>query len=231
MIETSAADAHHELLRCVSMRVLVLLAIAISSCAGEPPPRARERAATVPRPAEPAAEVAEPAVPEPASPAAPTEPDFTTPLPDDPCPPTRVHLAHRSATALPPLLTHASALRSEDGRHVRVFVADHPIERDAIGRVLDPNPGQARFEFDAVRTRRRPLEPGRLGPPGERRGGLTHVRIVTAGVLFTFGHRGIGRVELTEASAERICGRVDLDDGFGRVRGAFTAAVDGTIVR
>jgi len=100
-------------------------------------------------------------------------------------------------------------------------------ELDAVGRFATPGPGEARFEMDATRTRRGPLEACVLGAPDSRRGALTHVRLVTSGPLLTFGHRDIGRVELTEVGADRVCGRVELDDGFGRVRGAFMAPVIG----
>lgn len=160
-------------------------------------------------------------------PSAPGEPDFDAPLPDEACPPVQVRLSHRSATLLPAVLTHAVAFRAEDGRHVRVALSDVPLPLDAAGRFVAPGPGHARFEMDAVRTRRRPLSPRVLGPPGTRLGGLTHARVVTSGPLLPFGARNIGRVELTEVSPTRICGRIDLDDGFGRVRGGFTATVQG----
>ncbi len=166
---------------------------------------------------------------DPPPPAAPAEPDFDAPLPEEACPTTRVRLAHRSAEGLPAILDRAIALRAEDGRHVRVLLSDHELERDPLGRFVGPALGHARFELDAVRTYRRALEPGVLGPPDSRRGALTHVRVVSAGPLLTFGHRDIGTVELTELGAERVCGRVDLNDGFGRVRGGFTATVIGPL--
>jgi hypothetical protein len=213
------------------MRALAAIVL-LTACGGREPSRPAEAAEARARPAAQAASrsaetTAEPA-PEPAPPPT-SEPDFDAPFPTEPCAPTRVALAHRSAPDLP-LLTHAAALRRDDGRHVRVVIAGHPIERDARGRFRALTEGEARFELDAVRTRRGPLEPGALGLPGARRGGLTHVRIVTAGARFTFGHRGIGRVELTAVSGERVCGRVDLDDGFGRVRGAFVAPIAGMFV-
>lgn len=216
------------------MRTLLALLTLATSCCGSEPPHPSEPAAQRAQPSA-SAEASEPpsiaaatdeTAPEAAPPEAeaqPTEPDFAAPIPNEPCPETRVRLAHRSADALPPVLTHAAALRSDDGKHLRIVLADHPLERDARGRFQPVRGGRARFEFDAVRTRRRPLEPGRLRAPGDRRGGLTHVRIVSEGADLPFGHRDIGRVELTEISPERICGRIDLDDGFGRVRGAFTA--------
>ena len=209
------------------MRALAAIVL-LTACGGREPSRPAEAAEARARPAAQAASrVAEPA-PAPAPPPA-SGPDFDAPFPTEPCAPTRVALAHRGAAGLP-LLTHAAAIRRDDGRHVRVVIAGHPIERDARGRFRALTAGEARFELDAVRTRRGPLEPGALGLPGARRGGLTHVRIVTAGARFTFGHRGIGRVELTALGGERICGRVDLDDGFGRVRGAFVAPVAGSFV-
>lgn len=216
------------------MRALLLASlVALSSCGGDRVRPAERSAASRPRSEatspdveEAAPEVIAAAEPEPT---APSEPDFDAPLPEEPCAPTRVRLAHRSAEALPPLLTHAVALRSEDGRHVRIVLSDSGLERDALGRFVEPSTGRARFEFDAVRRRRRPLEPGVLGPPDSLRHALTHVRIVAPGPLLTFGHRDIGRVELTEVGAERVCGRVELDDGFGRVRGVFTAIVEGTL--
>ncbi|HJL15371.1 MAG TPA: hypothetical protein RMH99_06945 [Sandaracinaceae bacterium LLY-WYZ-13_1] len=164
------------------------------------------------------------------APAAPTEPDFDAPFPEEACPDeVRVRLAHRNADELPPLLDRAVAYRSGDGQRVRIAVANHPLELDERGRFAAPTAGQARFEADAVRRRRGPLEPRTLGPPDSRRGGLTHARIVTPGPLLTFGTRDIGHVELTEVTEERVCGRIDLDDGFGRVRGAFTAPVRGPL--
>lgn len=155
---------------------------------------------------------------------------FEAPLPAEACPATvRVSIAHADGQALPSLLERAVAFRSEDGRHVRVALANHSLELDAAGRFAAPEPGEARFEMDATRTRRGPLEACVLGAPDSRRGGLTHARLVTSGPLLTFGHRNIGRVELTEVGADRICGRVELDDGFGRVRGAFTAPVLGPL--
>ena len=160
----------------------------------------------------------------------PAEPDFEAPFPSEPCPDAvRVRLAHAQAPELPPLLDRAVALRSADGRRVRLAIANHELARDARGRFSRPGPGEARFEADAVRRRRGPLEPGVLGPPTARRGGLTHARVVTAAAGLTFGHRDIGRVELTALSDQRVCGRIALDDGFGRLRGAFTAPVVGPV--
>ena len=151
-------------------------------------------------------------------------------MPEEPCPSeVRVRLAHSSAPELPPLLQRAVAFRSDDGRHLRVAISNAELTLDARGRFPAPGIGEARFELDAIRQRRHPLEPMVLGAPDSRRGGLTHVRIVGAGPLLTFGHRDIGRVELTEISEERVCGRIDLSDGFGRVRGAFTAPVTGPL--
>ncbi|HEY8427990.1 MAG TPA: hypothetical protein VIL20_06425 [Sandaracinaceae bacterium] len=215
--------------------LLATLLVALTACGGDRAPRPNERAASA-RPRSEAS--APPAAPEPATepggepdaPAAAAEPDFGAPLPAEACAETRVRLAHRSAAEpLPPVLTEAVALRSADGRRIRVVLADHALERNAFGRFLDPEPGHARFELDAVRSYRRALEPGVLGPPDSRRGALRHVRIVTSGPLFTFGHRGIGTVELTELGPARVCGRIDLDDGFGRVRGAFSARVIGPL--
>lgn len=232
------------------MRALLVASVALAACGGDPASHPAERAATARARTE--ATAAEPTEdeaaedeaaedeatedeatedePVAAAPDEPAEPDFEAPLPDEACAPTRVRVAHRSAE-LPPVLHLAVALRSEDGRRVRVVLSDHDLERGAHGRFRDPTPGRARFELDAVRTYRRPLEPGVLGPPDARRGALTHVRIVTAGPFLTFGHRDIGRVELTEVSETRVCGRVDLDDGSGRVRGAFTARVLGPLPR
>lgn len=226
------------------MRALLGILVLLASCGSREPSRTAERSAVSPsseaistkesnalQTDEPSDEETGEEAPAHEPPAAEPDvdiPDFEEPLPEAPCPDTRVHLAHRSVEALPPLLTHAAALRSEDGRHVRVLLADHPIESDSMGRVREPQGHQARFEFDAVRTYRRPLGRGRLRAPGARRGGLTHARIVTEAAYLTFGHRDIGRVELTEVDPERVCGRIELDDGFGRVRGAFTAAVVGS---
>ncbi len=220
------------------VRALLAASLALAACGGDPASHPAERAAT----ARARTEAAQPdedraaedrAAEDPmaaAAPTAPEEPDFEAPLPEEPCAATLVRIAHRHAE-LPPVLHVAVALRSEDGRHVRLILSDHELEQGDHGRFADPAPGRARFELDARRTYRRPLEPGVLGPPDARRGALTHVRIVTAGPFLTFGHRDIGRVELTELSATRVCGRVDLDDGSGRVRGGFTARVLGPLPR
>jgi hypothetical protein len=238
--------------RALSLACLALLAAGCGGESGPEPrpqstpraesPRARaadegagaEGAEAAEGDAEPAPEAAasdgpgEPGEPE--EPEEPEEPDFDAPFPDAPCPAeVRVRVAHRSAPDLPPVLDRAVAFRSEDGRHLRLAIANHDLARDARGRFAEPADGQARFEADAVRRRRGPLEPRTLGPPDSRRGGLTHVRIVTPGPRLTFGHRDIGRVELTEVSPARVCGRIDLDDGFARVRGAFTAPVVGPL--
>ncbi len=204
------------------MRSVLAIALVFSGCAGEPAQRSSEERAIV----RPVTEATSPSTPAQTAPRA--EPDFTGPFPAEACPPVRVRLAHRSAAGLPGSLTHAIALRSEDGRHIRIVLADHEL---APGdRFESPGAGHARVELDAIRTRRGPLQPGRLGAPDARNGGLTHVRVVSAGELFTFGHRNIGSVELTEVGPERVCGRLDLNDGFARVRGAFSAPVRAAIL-
>ncbi len=235
---------------------VALLALALTACGGDPTPRPTEthtsgshaRAekqaapeeapnadapnADAPNADAPNAEAEPVASPEPAPrPAEGVEPDFDAPLPEEPCPPVRVRLAHRSDGDLPPLLTEAVAFRSEDGRHLRVVLSNRPLEQDALGRFPEPTPGHARFEMDAIRWRRGPIEPRVLGTTDSRRGALTHARIVGAGPRSTFGNRDIGRVELTEVSPTRVCGRIDLDDGFGRVRGGFTAPLEGALPR
>lgn len=155
---------------------------------------------------------------------------FAAPLPETPCPDRpRVAIAHASAADLPTWLERAVAFRSPDGRRLRVAIANHPLELDAQGRFPRPGPGQARFEMDALRTRRGALAPRVLGAPDSIHGGLTHARIVSAGPLLTFGHRGVGQVELTAVAEDHVCGRVALDDGFGRVRGAFRAPIVGPL--
>lgn len=229
-----------------TLATILALACAIlgpTGCAGEgrreahPPAAIHQEASARPRSeaTAPAAEPSErseqgaPADP-PSPPGAPTEPDFDAPMPEEPCPAeVRVRLAHRSAPELPPLLERAVAFRSIDGRHLRVAISNGELDLDARGRFPAPSIGEARFELDAVRQRRRPLEPMVLGAPDSVRGALTHVRIVGAGPVLTFGHRDIGRVELTEITEERVCGRIDLNDGFGRVRGAFVAPVMGPL--
>lgn len=216
------------------MRALSILALslaALASCGSDPAarPSDRSRAAV----AQPEASTSTPPdsneeTPAPEASPTPAAPDFDAPLPEEACPnEVRVRVAHRSAATLPPLLTHALALRSDDGRRVRVVIADHALERDALGRFRALAPGEARFELDAIRARRGPLAPQVLGTTDNSRGALTHARIVQAGPLLTFGNRHIGRVELTEIGGGRICGRIDLDDGFGRVRGAFVAPIVG----
>lgn len=188
------------------------------------PPPAEDEAPTVGRNA-PADTPTEGSPPEPA-PTEPPGPDFDVPFPEEACATTSVVLSHRSHP-VPRALGHAVALRSDDGRFVRVLMGPSPLAQDSRGRFVPPTEGDARFEFEAIRRRRGPLEPGPLGPPDSRRTALSHVRIVTPGPILTFGHRNIGRVELTHVDAERVCGRVDLNDGFGRVRGPFSAAVVG----
>lgn len=159
----------------------------------------------------------------------PDAPDlFATPLPTEACPEANVvAIAHRDATGLPAALERAVAFRSEDGRRLRIVIANHALELDAAGRFPRPAAGEARFEMDARRTRRGPLEPRVLGAPDSRRGGLSHTRLVTPDAFLTFGNHEIGRVELTEITPDHVCGRVELDDGFTRVRGAFSARVVG----
>lgn len=211
---------------------LVLILGLSGGCGAEPDPRPAAPHAEASE-APPAGEVESGAIeettaaeeaPEPA-PSAP-EPDFEAPFPEAPCPDTALALAHRSHP-VPSELAHAVALRSEDGRFVRVAVAGQPLERDDRGRFVPPIEDAVRFEFEAIRRRRGALEPGSLGPPDSRRTALSHARVITSGPILTFGHREVGRVELTHVDEERVCGRVDLDDGFGRVRGAFTAEVIG----
>ncbi|MEC7524781.1 MAG: hypothetical protein VYE22_33180 [Myxococcota bacterium] len=223
------------------MRWLVFSTL-LFACGGETP--ARESPAIRPAQAADALRVSppeegQPEEPEPeAAPPDPVEPvevaaeapDFTAPLPDAPCPDAvAIALAHADAPGLPPSLDRAVAFRSEDGRRLRVVLGNYPLERDERGRFRAPAPGEARFEMDALRTRRRPLEPRVLGAPGARRGALTHARIVWDGPFLTFGHREIGRVEITAVEADHVCGRVELDDGFGRVRGAFRAPLAGPL--
>ena len=187
----------------------------------EDPPSTAPEAAGEPQ-VEPDTELAE--SPE----TAPPELDFTLPFPEAPCPGTALVLSHRSHP-VPGALSHAVALRSEDGRMVRIAIAGDALTRDDLGRFTPPVDGAVRFEFEAIRRRRGPLEPGALGAPDSRRTALSHARVVTSGPILTFGHREVGRVELTHVDAERVCGRVDLDDGFGRVRGPFTADVIGSV--
>lgn len=209
-------------------RSVVILAVALAACTGEARavvPVEPERAEAPPAP-EPE-EAAEP----PAPPGQVVAPDpFAVPLPEAACPErARVAIAHANAEGLPTWLERAVAFRSEDGRQLRVAIANHPLERDAAGRFPAPAAGQARFEMDATRSRRGRLEPRVLGTPEARRGGLTHARIVAPGALLTFGHRNIGQVELTEIADDHVCGRITLDDGFGRVRGAFRAPILGPL--
>lgn len=213
-----------------------LIALLVVACGGEPrspeppppgdPPEVRPVASRTAGEDEPTPETG---ATEPAPEAEAPDP-FAAPLPEADCPEApRVAIAHRSVEALPTWLEQAVAFRSEDGRHVRVAIANHPLERDDLGRFATPAAGEARFEMDATRTRRGPLEPRVLGPPHSRRGGLTHARIVGPGPILTFGHRDVGEVEITAIADDHICGRVDLDDGFGRVRGAFRAPIVGPL--
>ncbi|MFK7984405.1 MAG: hypothetical protein AB8I08_00110 [Sandaracinaceae bacterium] len=201
-----------------------------ASCGGEPEPRPEAPHAESPPPASEASQtgaaVEEPAAEEPTEPATEAGPEFEAPFPDDPCPTTALALSHRSHP-VPSSLAHAVALRSEDGRFVRVAIAAEPLTRDARGRFTPPTDAAVRFEFEAIRRRRGPLEPGALGRPDSRRTALSHARVITSGPLLTFGHREVGRVELTHVDEERVCGRVDLNDSFLRVRGPFTAEVLG----
>ncbi|MCB9592148.1 MAG: hypothetical protein H6719_05395 [Sandaracinaceae bacterium] len=214
----------------------VTFALLLVACGGEPRsagPPARGHLAVeepedhdAPPPTEPEAE---PEAPTP-EPAAPAEDPFAAPLPTAACPDAaRVAIAHANAEGLPTWLERAVAFLSEDGRQLRVAIANHPLELDANGRFAAPSTGEARFEMDATRTRRGRLEPRVLGAPDSRVGGLTHARIVGAASLLTFGHRNVGQVELTEITRDHVCGRLELDDGFGRVRGAFRADVIGPL--
>lgn len=218
------------------MRGALPIALLLVACGGEPrspeppppgdPPQVRPVADETTGEDEPTPAVA--ATQE--APAEPAPDPFSAPLPDAACPARpRVAIAHQSVEGLPTWLERAIAFRSEDGRHLRVAIANHPLERDGLGRFAAPSDGEARFEMDATRARRGRLEPRVLGPPDARRGGLTHARIVSAGPILTFGHRDVGSVELTVIADDHVCGRVDLDDGFGRVRGAFRAPIVGPL--
>lgn len=209
---------------------LFLLASLTVACGGEPEPRPEAPPTEAPQPAGEASQsraettdedapATEPATEDPG-------PDFDTPFPDDPCSNTALALSHASVS-VPAGLSHAVALRSEDGRFVRIAAAAAPLERDDRGRFVPPADGAVRFEFEAIRRRRGTLEAGALGPPDSRRTALSHARVVTPGPILTFGHREVGRVELTQVGEDRICGRVDLNDGFLRVRGPFSAEVIG----
>ncbi|MEZ4339779.1 MAG: hypothetical protein R3B82_24425 [Sandaracinaceae bacterium] len=208
-------------------RSVLLVALTLAACSGE----AR---AVVPVEPEQAPAMPEPSPPETPAPSPPGQviaPDpFAIPLPEAACPErARVAIAHANAEGLPTWLEGAVAFRSEDGRQIRVAIANHPLERDAAGRFPAPAAGQARFEMDATRARRGRLEPRVLGTPEALRGGLTHARIVAPHALLTFGHRNIGQVEITEIGDDHVCGRIALDDGFGRVRGAFRAPIVGPL--
>lgn len=229
-MDARATDSGHARLVRGLVRACSIAALVVG-CAGEPQPPASSAAVEVrPIAGERVAPDRNPLEPEvPASPAEVPDP-FEAALPTEACPDVvAVAISHTDGPQLPVLLELAVAFRSEDGRHVRVAVANHSLELDHAGRFARPELGQVRFEMDATRTRRGALEPRVLGPPSSRWGGLTHVRLVTAGPLLTFGHRNIGRVELTEVGPDRVCGRIELDDGFGRVRGAFTARVVGRL--
>ena len=160
----------------------------------------------------------------------PTPDPFSAQLPEEACP-SAVHIAvaHQSVPELPTWLDSAVAFRSEDGRRVRIAIANHDLELDDAGRFAAPAEGEARFEMDATRTRRGALSPRVLGRPDARNGGLSHARIVSPGPLLTFGARNIGRVEITAIDDTQVCGRIELDDGFGRVRGAFSAPFVGPL--
>ncbi len=224
-------------LTALLLTALLVTAQLLVACAGEgrADPR-RTRVAAEPQeeagdePASPIAAAAPAPAARPEEEPAPA-PDFESPLPTTPCPDAvQVALAH-AEHALPPALGHAVAMRSEDGRRIRVVLADAPLQQDALGRFEAPSPGGARFEMDARRTRRGPLEPRVLGTPESARGGLTHARVVTADAALTFGTREIGSVELTEITDDHVCGRIELDDGFTRVRGAFRAPLQGELPR
>lgn len=210
---------------------LLSFLVLTADCGGGPEPRPASTSLeeSEPTPGPPEARRIVRADVEPAT--SPTSSDVDAPLPDEACPAeVRVHLAYENTARenvpeLPPILDQAVAHRSEDGRHVRIAIANHDLTLGPDGRFAALAAGQARFEAEAVRSRRGPLEPGPLGEPGARGGGLTHVRVVTPDAWLTFGHRDIGRVELTEVGPDHVCGRIDLDDGFTRVRGAFTAPV------
>ncbi len=212
--------------------LIALTCLALCACGGEsrgqdhPPTASIEEADRWPPPATPAPAPTQGAAPE-DTPAPVTEdaPDpFAGPLPSAPCPDVvHVAIAHESAAELPTWLDRAVAFRSEDGRRVRIAIANHPLDLDDIGRFAAPAPGEARFEMDATRTRRGPLTARVLGRPDARSGGLSHARIVSAGALLTFGARDIGQIEITAIDETRVCGRIELGDGFGRVRGAFAA--------
>ncbi|MGF1464713.1 MAG: hypothetical protein ACFCGT_01140 [Sandaracinaceae bacterium] len=157
---------------------------------------------------------------------------LAAPFPDDRCPDPDVYVRHVDAPELPRRLDRAVALRAPDGKTVLVALGSSPLARDRLGRFGPPGPGQVRFEFEGLRTRRGPLREGRLRRPNGRRaayGRLVHARIVSPGPLFPFGDRVEGAVELTRVDAEMVCGRIDLDDGRGRVRGAFRAPVIDTL--
>ncbi|MGE0789602.1 MAG: hypothetical protein AB7S26_28275 [Sandaracinaceae bacterium] len=214
------------------MRAVITAALlTLVACAGEARGEAVRPAASPPAPV---AEEPAPA-PLPSTQGAPLRavaaaaPSFDEPFPEEACPDAfAVRLAHSQYT-LPSALTVAHAFRDEDGRHVRIALSDSPIALDDAGRFAPPGPSGARFEMDAVRTRRRPLEAGVLGQNDHSRAALTHVRVVTSERVLTFGHRAIGRVELTRVDDEAVCGRIELDDGFTRVRGPFRADVAGPL--
>jgi hypothetical protein len=163
-------------------------------------------------------------------PTSPVDDPFATPFGDAPCPPEgwALRLRHADAPGLPGALGRGFARRSEDGRRLQLVFGGPEIDAEAA-RQADPGPGQARFEMEALRTRRRALSPRVLGRPEATRGALTHARIVGADAFYPFGVRYAGRVELTAVEAARVCGRIDLDDGRGRVRGEFVVPVVGAI--
>lgn len=215
----------------------VKLAVLLAACGGDgaaPTVEMQPAPEPPPPPAAPApAEVAEAPDEPPAAEEEADAPDpFAAPFPEEPCPDPVVHLAHAEEPDLPATLTRAVALRREDGRSLLVALASYPLTQDDRGRFTAPDAGQARFEFEALRPRRRPLEPGVLSRPNGRRarfGFWTLARIVTAGPYLTFGEREGVRIELTRADEEMVCGRLDLSDGRGRVRGAFRARVVGPL--
>lgn len=147
------------------------------------------------------------------------------------CDPTAVRLSRRDAPELPARLTHAALRRRADGRWLEVAVASEPVEVDARGRFVPVTAGHARLVFEAVRVRRRPLSARDLVRAGARRarsGYVHHVRVASAGPLFTIAGQDVRKLSLTHVDATRVCGFIDAQDAFGRVQGAFDARVIAT---
>lgn len=159
----------------------------------------------------------------------PPEDPFEVPLDDTPCGTTRVAIRHSDAETLPGVLEYSAALRSDDGRILQIGIASEEVSIEPSGAFAAPTQGDARFEFEALRTRRRALTPMTLGPPTRAAGALTHARIVHDGPYLTFGSRLEGHVQLTFIDETRVCGRVDISDESGRARGVFNATVSGPI--